>query len=419
MEKLAVQVQEKLKYLKWETHKFEGNGTEFLTCSGFKNIEDIEFVLNQDEHFEKWLSLDFDSIIFLSKYYGFFHDGKIEVTIARRTSGLSLPLLHYLKRVVNDRSMEDNDAEFTFSWHMNYFDNDLKIYYNENHSEIYKNIFSRLGREHQRFGRGFEKDAIFIEGYNFSTVEKLENDLDKIFTCLFSETYFIFGFILEPSPIFSIDRKVKIIKRQRINIKDFPVEILYKEYNPELFEYVKSAESVRYPPFRFLSFFQIIEYYCDRSTYKIFSKNLKEMMLKPDFHFKIDEYLPKAINLFRSSAPNIVAERKKIFNVLKEFIDIEDFQLYFKDNKHIITDIIFSNKLELPKIKFDNENIFLNSLTTRIYKLRNSIVHSNPDYDEERVKPLIPTKSDLYNMEDEIELIKYIANQIAQKSAIK
>lgn len=419
MKKLSVQVQEKLKDLKWKTHKVEEDGTEYLTCSGFKNIEDIEFVLDQNEHFRKWLSLDFDSIIFLSKYYGFLHDGKIEISISRRTRGFGPPLNAYFRRIVDGISIDNTDDELIFSWHMNYFNNDLKIYYNENHSDTFKDIFPRLGREHRRFVYRSERDAIFIEGYNFSTVEKLEEDLDEIFTCLFSETYFIFGFIIEPIPIFAMERKVKAIKRQRISIKDFPVEIIYKKYNPELFEYIKSAEGVRYPPFRFFSFFQIIEYYCDRSTYKLFSEKLKEMMLKPDFHFKIDEYLPKAIKLFRSGAPNIVAERKKIYNVLKEFIDIADFKEYFKDNKSIATSIVFSNKLELPKIKFDNVNTFLNTLTTRIYKLRNSIVHSNPDYDEERAKPLIPTRADLYSIEDEIELIKYIANRITQKSAIK
>jgi hypothetical protein len=420
MKKLSLQVQDKLNDLKWETRKYEyeENGKEFLTCSGLKNIEDLEFILNNNEHFKKWLSIDFNSIIFLSKYYGFFHDGKIEISITRRGRTFGSPLGRHLHRYV-DSVLEDNtEDEYAFSWHMNYFNNDLKIYYKEDHSDIFKDIFSRLRRIHRRFGR-IDKDAIVIEGYNFSTVKKLEEDLDKILTCICSETYFIFGLIIEPNPIFVLQKKFKIIKKQSIIVKNLPVEIIYKEYNPELFEYIKSAESVRYPPFRFLSFFQIIEYCCDRSTYKLFSNNLKEMMLKPDFHFKIDEYLPKAIKLFRSGAPNIVVERKKIFNVLKEFIDMDDFKEYSKENLSVTTNIIFSNKLEIPKIKFDNVNTFLNTLTTRIYKLRNSIVHSNPDFDEERAKPLIPTRADLYNIEDEIELIKYVANQIIQKSIVK
>ena len=300
---------------------------------------------------------------------------------------------------------------------MNYNKFSLDLYYKENHSDSFKKIFSKMHGPFPRFR--IERDALFIKGYKISNVESFSDDLENILNCIFYETYFIFGLIFESIPYTSITTpRYRKTRRKPIDVNKYPIELTYKKYNPELLEYIKSAESVIYLPFRFLSFFQVIEYHCDRSTYKSFSRELKEIMMKPDFHINVEKYIPKAVQLFRKKAPNISKERAKILNVIKEFISIDDFNETFADLNVLDGSISFSNGLKIPAINMDSESKFFNTLTDRIYKLRNAIVHSNPDYDEEKAKPLIPNTDDLYKLEYELQLIKYIADNIVQKTSI-
>jgi hypothetical protein len=48
----------------------------------------------------------------------------------------------------------------------------------------------------------------------------------------------------------------------------------------------------------------------------------------------------------------------------------------------------------------------------RIYKLRCSIVHSNPDFDEKKAIPFVPSATNLQKLAHEITLIEEVAKMI-------
>ncbi len=73
--------------------------------------------------------------------------------------------------------------------------------------------------------------------------------------------------------------------------------------------------------------------------------------------------------------------------------------------------------LTLPAIKFDNENDFYLTLSKRIYSMRCSIVHSNPDFDENKAIPFTPTEENLHELRKEIALVKEIAKTVLAGSA--
>lgn len=68
--------------------------------------------------------------------------------------------------------------------------------------------------------------------------------------------------------------------------------------------------------------------------------------------------------------------------------------------------------LKLPKVDFNSDSNFFGNLTKRIYSVRCSIVHSNPDFDETKAIPFVPTTKNMEILRMEIELVLQISRTI-------
>lgn len=210
---------------------------------------------------------------------------------------------------------------------------------------------------------------------------------------------------------------------RRYEIPDESIEFSYKDYLPELIGYYRNAEKVNYIPFRYLCYYSIIEYFLDKSAYFQVSKEIKKMLLKPDFHLKIDFYVNKAVKLVKKENQKHLTDKikiKRVFNQyiereeLKEILDEINLLSYFSEDCIVKC----NSDMKLIGINFDNDNAFYDNLTTRIYRLRCSIVHSNPDFDEDKAIPFLATNENLALVRREIVLIEMIAKIIILNSAM-
>lgn len=214
-----------------------------------------------------------------------------------------------------------------------------------------------------------------------------------------------------------------LIRRSyRTELPDTEINLIFKNYTPELIEYFHTAEKVDYLPFKYICYFHIIEYFMDKSAYRVASKRIKELLFKPDFHIRSNHYIAEAINIFKKENERNQTDAIKINRVLKEFVqpqEIQDFISNSPSDKHFKSELKLSSQktLTLPAIKFDSDNEFYSTLSKRIYMLRCSIVHSNPDFDEDKAIPFAPTEENLMKLRKEILLIKQIAKTIVAGSA--
>jgi hypothetical protein len=159
----------------------------------------------------------------------------------------------------------------------------------------------------------------------------------------------------------------------------------------------------------------------DKSAYLVVSKKVKELILKPDFHLNTNKYIGDAINVFKRESDRYQTDVVKINRVFKEFISKEEVFEYLTDIKlieHFENEVVLEStkNFKLPKIRFDSENEFYSSLSKRIYSLRCSIVHSNPDFDENKAIPFTPSEKNLFELRKEMELITFISKNIVAKS---
>lgn len=260
-----------------------------------------------------------------------------------------------------------------------------------------------------------------IENYLKASPDGIVNDTRNIINSVLFDIEFNYGLALETINIDSLVRRL-IRKKQRFNeIPKEKINLVFKKYIPELIQYFHLAEKVDYLPFKFICYYHIIEYFSDKSAYHLVSNEVKRLLLKPDFHINTDTYVNQAINLFKKENDKYTSDKVKIERVLKQFIEREDLketltQLELVDyfSKEVIIDCI--KPLKLPAINFDQDGNFFSELTKRIYSMRCSIVHSNPDFDESKAVPFNPTPSNLEKLKHEIGIIEEIARKIIVNS---
>lgn len=268
--------------------------------------------------------------------------------------------------------------------------------------------------------RSMKTPVIMIENYTYSNSEQLTNDVNHILnSVLFDLNY---NFNLQFEPITTQRFLKKPLKKKRFPLPKEPIHFVYKKYNPTLFEYFRIAEKVDYLPFKYLCYFYVIEYFMDKSAYFLVAQKVKSIIQMPDFHLRMDHYVGEAINIFKRENDKHQSDLIKIERVLNQFIEREELKNILTDlniNPHFESDCHFScygKELILPKIDFTNDSNYIRNLTKRIYSLRCSIVHSNPDFDDKKAIPFMPSISNFNILSDELPLIHEIAKLIIIKS---
>lgn len=313
-----------------------------------------------------------------------------------------------------DRGDEDNFTIVEIG--LNYFKNELniKLEVGEEGNVIPK--FTNFIRGGGRYSRR-RPIILKIENYTKTTSEGVENDTRNIINSVLFDIEFNYDIALETINIEGLLRRNVRRRRKQNELPKEKINLVYKKYIPELIQYFHIAEKVDFIPFKFICYYHIIEYFSDKSAYHLVSSEVKKLLLKPDFHIKTEQYVTSAINLFKKENDKYTGDKVKIERVFKQYIKREEIKEVLTDielidhfSKELILDC--NKPLKLPGINFDQDGNFFSELTKRIYSVRCSIVHSNPDFDESKAVPFNPTPNNIEKLRIETELIMEIARKI-------
>jgi hypothetical protein len=384
--------------------KFEDENKFLFYVNGFTGNPDLKINVGDDERLERLQHFLEQELFVYPDFVAVKKENTIEVLLS--TIGFRPYRLY---------EREDDSENTIIEIGMFYNKNDLNITIEVDNAQ--GNITKLL--EIVPGGARHTKKTIFLKINNFikSSNEGLINDTRNIINSVLFDIEFSYGIAFETVNIDSLIRRL-VRKRQKFNeIPSEKINLVFKKYIPELIQYFHLAEKVDYLPFKFICYYHILEYFSDKSAYNIVSKEVKKLLLKPDFHIKTDQYVNTAINIFKKENDKYTGDKVKVERVLRQFIDREDLKEtllniekldYFSEE--VTIDCI--KPLKLPAINFDQDGNFYGELTKRIYSLRCSIVHSNPDFDESKAVPFSPTSSNLHKLKIEIEMIAEIAKKI-------
>ncbi len=256
-----------------------------------------------------------------------------------------------------------------------------------------------------------------IKGIPAADPQTLEADTARVLRSVLFDFEYTYGFAFETTNLENLKNSQVFTRRRSPPLPVDPIRLLYKSYVPELIEYFHVAERVDYLPFKYICYFHVLEYFMDKSAYSVVSRKVKQLLLSPDFHLRSAEYISNAVNIIKLETERNTTDKIKIGRVIGEFAQCETLQKHLTGigaQDHFNKDHTLScaKPLKLSAIKFDSEQAFVDSVARRVYAMRCSIVHSNPDFDESKAVPFLPTPKNIEFLRVEIELIKELSRTI-------
>ncbi len=188
------------------------------------------------------------------------------------------------------------------------------------------------------------------------------------------------------------------------------IDVPHLKYSNDLVEYYIEGNSARIPKIQYLSFYNVLEYEFDKMFYDEQCVAIQNITTDPKFnHSNLNSY-KKIIKIFDSK--NKFSERELLAKLIKKYIEVEDFKEFLEANSFYLNNAAY----KIKKTKFsleDSDDKIREKIRDRIYGIRNALVHSK-ESNEEKYLP-----QEIKNIIPELDLIKYLAEQIIIKTAKK
>ncbi len=260
-----------------------------------------------------------------------------------------------------------------------------------------------------------------IRGFSFESSSIQESDLKTLLNSIF------FDIKCLRNEYFEVYNYNQLARRFRLktplnsgNSKD-KHKLVVKNLIPELIDYLKVADRIDYLPFKFLCYYHILEYFLDKSAHLTIKRKLDAVLYQPDFDLNSDFYIGEILQTFKEEGDRLNSDKIKIQRVLQEFLERGKFlsfidDLEFKDHFFSNQVLEFQTNVDLNSLKRDTDVQLFKSLTERIYSIRCSIVHSNPDFGVKKGVPFVSSDRNLSILEKEVFLLEEIAKTLILKS---
>lgn len=259
----------------------------------------------------------------------------------------------------------------------------------------------------------FDLIRIALPGYSSITINNLnpENTIDYL---QYVKSFIFNSSMLQNRNYLIVENIEKITKTIRPLIRRItrePIDVPYRRYTDEVVQYFIDGNSARVPKIKFLSFYNVLEFYFDKIYIDDKCLRIQELITSPKFnHNNLKHYIKILELLDIKKAKHLgkvnITESESLKLLIKKFINLDDFKQFLQRNTFYIN----NNAYKVENTKFsieDSDENLTNKICNRIYKVRNALVHSKEGEDIR----YIPIKDDIHILE-EIELIKYLAQEV-------
>jgi hypothetical protein len=241
----------------------------------------------------------------------------------------------------------------------------------------------------------------------------------------FSNSYlFSLGYNLDLAliPVKATDDLIRSSRIRRIRDSD-PDHLTAprKYYNSDLIHYYQLGISANSPTLEFISFYHVIEHFFDYVYEEDKIDKVRDKITSESFSYKKDKDIKDLIKIITSTR-NISQEPIKIVEIEALRLTLVKFIPNYQDLLDIIDEYDnglkeYYSKNEVAfcrgsKVNLIDQSAFYVTLSSRIYAIRNSIVHSK----EGEKSRFIPFKDDAA-LAKEVPVMRFIAEIIINASA--
>ena len=197
-----------------------------------------------------------------------------------------------------------------------------------------------------------------------------------------------------------------------------PIEVgIYRYIDPFLLDMIYEGDITPNPFFKYLSYYRVFEYFYDKSPMGKVFKDIRRIIIKPEFASDLEGYTKKIYEIVRNNISSI-SEVDKLKDLLSEFIEPNILDKI--DNEiaeHIKKRIILDGGLELPSI-MNKGTVNWKTCANRIYDLRRAIVHSNPSYWKKNKKPIHYTNKNFEYVWTESNFLRILSVELIGKASL-
>ncbi|MEW9054091.1 MAG: hypothetical protein AB2392_23285 [Neobacillus sp.] len=208
----------------------------------------------------------------------------------------------------------------------------------------------------------------------------------------------------------------RVVRNKRCGIEE--VEPPQRIYISDLVYYYQMGISTFDPSLKFISFYHVIEYFFNHVYYESLVDSVRNNITNPKFSVRRDSDINELIKAIKkklktdSEKNDIKNEKEALKLTLKKYVNIETLKKDINDKKVVSLEYYLNNIVPFAKgdkVNFEEENVdkIFMSISNRIYKTRNAVIHSKLD-EEERY---IPFKHESQLLK-EIPLIQTISEEI-------
>ena len=229
--------------------------------------------------------------------------------------------------------------------------------------------------------------SIQLFGVENLTIEELKSRVSEI--------------LLHATMLYDMDFKVFEVDALVKSEGDAP--ILRMEYTPTGFEevpmfYLSNANTTDDERFKFLSYYQVIEYFFVRAQNYFFLDELKSIDVNNVNHNELRKIL--------GNYKKVTNEREALKLVLKSAIDISKLKAWINSRLEYVNTYCNSEDCKIDLAKDDKK--IISNIAERVYDFRCSIAHAKGDVEEYIAVPSISKEI----IEAEIPLVKYLAFEV-------
>jgi len=244
----------------------------FYLVNGLRGNEELLLVVRKEEDLDNIAELLEKKVLVFKDFLAIHYDDKVEVLLSSiRPSPAIFSWDRELERLI-----------------------EAKIHYYRN--EVTASITNGstgallpLLVKHIRRARTFHprrSPILTLSNLTKPTSDGIIADTRNILNSLLFDIEYSYDIAFETVNAANFIRKHPDVRRVRNEIPSDVINFVYKKYIPELIEYFHIGLKVDYLPFKYICYFHIIEYFSDRSAYKLVAQQIRNLILKPDFHIK-------------------------------------------------------------------------------------------------------------------------------------
>lgn len=249
-----------------------------------------------------------------------------------------------------------------------------------------------------------------------STARKSANEFDKFSSAfLFNITYNTDTALVQQRDFDELLRTGRITRNRRSNIDE--IDPPRRAYIPDLIHHYQLAVGTENPMLEYISYYHIAEHFFESVFNEALVEKVRNKLTHPDFSYKRKKDISSLIKEIGKSIK--MRDESMTFNeqeglrlTLQKYLDVNE--LVCKLNEY---DSSLVEYYKLESVSFsgantvhlegDDEEVIYKNLAARIYKNRNSIVHSK---ESEKAK-YTPFRDDK-TLVKEVPLLRFISEKI-------